>query len=54
MNIQSRFERLLSRDFELYEAFFKQISDWCSENDLMLTGHTEEYLQAHPRRQGNF
>ncbi|HHV97851.1 MAG TPA: hypothetical protein GXX37_15570 [Clostridiaceae bacterium] len=52
--------RKVRRDYyrvisELYEeAFFKQISEWCTENNLMLTGHTEEYLQSHPRRQGNF
>lgn len=40
---------------ELYEnAFFKQISDWCSKNRLKLTGHTEEFLWEHPRRQGDY
>ncbi|MDR0554283.1 MAG: hypothetical protein LBG76_05745 [Treponema sp.] len=40
---------------ELYEeAFFRQIGDWCEENRLMLTGHTEEYLAGHPARQGNY
>lgn len=39
----------------LYEtAFFKQISDWCRENNLQLTGHTEEFLWEHPRRQGDY
>ena len=50
--VRKDYYRVISELYE--EAFFKQISDWCSENDLMLTGHTEEYLQAHPRRQGNF
>lgn len=36
------------------EAFFKQISSWCEENGLKLTGHTEEFLWEHPRRQGNY
>jgi hypothetical protein len=40
---------------ELYEeAFFLQISQWCEKNNLMLTGHTEEYLAGHPGRQGNY
>lgn len=40
---------------ELYEeAFFKQIGDWCESHGLKLTGHTEEGLWDHPRRQGNF
>ena len=40
---------------QLYEeAFFKQIGDWCAENGLDLTGHTEEFLTHHPKRQGNF
>ncbi len=39
----------------MYEdAFFKQISDWCRKNHLQLTGHTEEFLWEHPRRQGNY
>ncbi len=39
----------------MYEkAFFKQISDWCEANNLMLTGHTEEDLSSHPRRQGDY
>lgn len=40
---------------QLYEeAFFSQISQWCEENGLSLTGHTEEHLGGHPRRQGNY
>lgn len=40
---------------QLYEeAFFAQISRWCAENHLSLTGHTEEFLAGHPKRQGNF
>ncbi|MDR2178147.1 MAG: hypothetical protein LBP20_08945 [Treponema sp.] len=40
---------------ELYEeAFFIQISQWCQNNNLMLTGHTEERLAGHPGRQGNY
>jgi len=40
---------------ELYErAFFRQISRWCEDNGLMLTGHTEEHLALHPARQGNY
>lgn len=39
----------------MYEtAFFKQISEWCEENQLKLTGHTEEFLWEQPRRQGNY
>ncbi len=36
------------------EAFFKQIANWCKTNNLMLTGHTEEELANHPRRQGDY
>jgi hypothetical protein len=36
------------------EAFFKQISDWCRRYGLQLTGHTEEFLWEHPRRQGDY
>lgn len=36
------------------EAFFKQISMWCESNRLQLTGHTEEFLWEHPRRQGDY
>lgn len=40
---------------ELYEeAFFKPISKWCEQNNLMLTGHTEESLAEHPLRQGDY
>ncbi|HPF87268.1 MAG TPA: glycosyl hydrolase [Candidatus Limiplasma sp.] len=39
----------------LYEhAFFRQIGDWCARHRLLLTGHTEEELLYHPRRQGNY
>lgn len=39
----------------MYEdAFFVQTSDWCEKNHLMLTGHTEEFLWEHPRRQGDY
>ena len=39
----------------LYEqAFFKQIADWCEAHGLDLTGHTEEDVAGHPRRQGNY
>jgi len=53
-------EREVRQDFyktvaELYEeAFFSQIGDWCEENGLKLTGHTEEDLLMHPSRQGNY
>ena len=36
------------------EAFFRQISDWCGKYGLKLTGHTEEFLWEHPRRQGDY
>lgn len=36
------------------EAFFVQISQWCQEHRLQLTGHTEEELSGHPRRQGHY
>lgn len=40
---------------QLYEeAFFSQISQWCEDNNIALTGHTEENLIDHPYRQGNF
>ncbi|MBQ9737071.1 MAG: hypothetical protein IJV86_01545 [Clostridia bacterium] len=40
---------------KLYEdSFFKQISDWCKENNLLLTGHIEEFIETHPGRQGQF
>ena len=39
----------------LYEtSFFAQIGDWCTENHLKLTGHTEEDLGRHPARQGSY
>ncbi len=53
-------EREVRRDFyktaaELYEeAFFGQIGEWCEENGLKLTGHTEEDVLMHPSRQGNY
>ncbi|MGI5894056.1 MAG: glycosyl hydrolase [Candidatus Merdivicinus sp.] len=53
-------ERQIRKDYyqtiaELYEeAFFTQISEWCEENHLKLTGHTEEHLAGHPGRQGNY
>jgi len=53
-------ERQIRRDYfatvtNLYEeAFFQQISHWCTENHLQLTGHTEEWLHLHPNRQGNY
>lgn len=53
-------EREVRRDFyktvaELYEeAFFDQIGEWCEENKLKLTGHTEEDIWIHPARQGNY
>lgn len=53
-------ERQVRRDYysllsDMYEeAFFKQISAWCEENKLKLTGHTEEFLWEHPIRQGNY
>ncbi len=43
---------LIARMYE--EAFFRQISDWCQNNNLILTGHTEEFLWEHPRRQGSY
>lgn len=36
------------------EAFFEQIGNWCEENGLLLTGHTEEELALHPLRQGDY
>ena len=53
-------ERDVRRDYyltvaELYEeAFFDQIGEWCEENHLQLTGHTEEDAWLHPSRQGNY
>ena len=52
--------RRARRDFfaltaELYEnAFFRQISEWCARNRLILTGHTEEELLGHPLNQGHY
>lgn len=42
----------LARMYE--EAFFQQISQWCAENHLQMTGHTEEELAGHPTRQGDY
>jgi len=40
---------------DLYEqSFFKQISDWCAVHNLKLTGHTEEWIEYHPYRQGDY
>jgi len=42
---------------KLYEeAFFKQIKEWCEENDLKFTGHLfmEELLSTLPVTQGSF
>jgi hypothetical protein len=40
---------------DLYEeTFFAPLSRWCEANHLRLTGHTEEYLEAHPLRQGDY
>ncbi len=40
---------------EMYEdAFFRQIGDWCTQNNLLFTGHTEEELCSHPMRQGHY
>lgn len=36
------------------EAFFSQIADWCERYGLKFTGHTEEFLWEHPRRQGDY
>lgn len=53
-------ERKIRNDYytvvsELYEeTFFKQIGDWCNENNLDLTGHIEEFFFHHPGRQGQF
>ncbi len=53
-------ERRVRKDYfalaaSMYEeAFFGQLSHWCQENQLRLTGHTEEFLWEHPRRQGNY
>lgn len=53
-------ERKIRNDYysvvaQLYEeTFFKQISDWCHENNLDLTGHIEEHFALHPGRQGQF
>lgn len=43
---------VITRMYE--DAFFVQISEWCENNHLMLTGHTEEFLWEHPRRQGDY
>lgn len=53
-------ERKIRNDYysvvaQLYEeTFFVQISDWCRENNLDLTGHIEEHFALHPARQGQF
>lgn len=36
------------------EAFFQQISEWCTENNLKMTGHTDELLWQHANTQGNY
>lgn len=53
-------ERKVRNDYynitcELYEeTFFGQISDWCEDNDLALTGHIEEFFYRQPGSQGQF
>lgn len=51
-NLRMDYFKVIAGMYE--DAFFKQISDWCKANNLMLTGHTEEELAFHPRRQGNY
>jgi hypothetical protein len=43
----------LSKQYE--EAYYKQIADWCDENDVVFTGHLlyEEWLRRHARTGGN-
>jgi hypothetical protein len=43
----------LSKQYE--EAYYKQIADWCDENDVVFTGHLlyEEWLRKHARTGGN-
>jgi hypothetical protein len=43
----------LSKQYE--EAYYAQIEDWCSENDVVFTGHLlyEEWLRRHARTGGN-
>lgn len=50
--VRRDYYRLLGELYE--EAFFKQVADWCADNRLELTGHTEEFVGGHPRRQGDF
>ncbi|MGH0053789.1 MAG: glycosyl hydrolase [Sphaerochaetaceae bacterium] len=51
-SVRADYYRVLSELYE--EAFFHQISEWCERNNLCLTGHTEEELHLHPRRQGHY
>ena len=40
---------------DLYEeSFFKQIGEWCAAHNLKLTGHTEEWIEYHSYRQGDY
>ncbi|MHB1653864.1 MAG: glycosyl hydrolase [Desulfitobacteriaceae bacterium] len=43
---------VLARLYE--EAFFKQLGKWCEENNLKLTGHTEEWVQHQSLAQGDY
>lgn len=53
-------ERKVRNDYynitsELYEeTFFGQISRWCDDNKLALTGHIEEFFYRQPGSQGQF
>ena len=50
--VRADYHALLAALYE--QAFFKQIGDWCTQNGIQLTGHTEEDLLHHPRRQGDY
>lgn len=50
--IRCDYYELLSIMYE--NAYFAQVGDWCTKNNLLLTGHTEENLGGHPARQGSY
>ncbi len=51
--IRYDFWRTLTEQYS--ESYYKQIRDWCEENNVLFTGHLlgEEWLRVHARCEGN-
>lgn len=51
--IRYDFYSALTKQYE--KTFYKEIADWCDENDMVFTGHLlfEEWLRLHARTGGN-